>query len=770
MPSQTGSTQKLNVVFLLAGSFVALVALLAWFALDRVETRIRSDTGEALKTVLQTTRESLTLWANNNRFLLTRLGTNPELVMLVEKQLAVPRNQSDLLKSPSLQELNEMFRLVKDRFDKSDFKIIAPDFLTIASTQAKTLGVKNLIAGQRLDLLNRVFKGEAVMVPPVWSEVEEGLLDENSRGGKPTMFFMAPIKTQTGEVIAAIAHQIEPTDDFTRLAQLGRMGKSGETYAFDNFGRLMSESRFDEELRKIGLIEEGQRGILTVWLRDPGGNLLAGYTPLVSRYQQPMTVMARQATKGIDGTNVDGYRDYRGVRAFGSWLWDRDLGIGLATEIDESEALAPYTFTRTVVVVLLGVTVLLAIGSLMFAVLVDERASRALQRSHDELEIRVQERTAELRKLSRATEDSPASVVITDKNGTIEYVNPTFTQVTDYTAAEALGQNPRILKSGNLPRSVYEELWQTILAGNVWRGDLINRRKDGTDFWESASISPIKDDEGDITHFVAVKQDITDRKKMEEALVQAKQAADDASKAKSDFLANMSHEIRTPMNAVIGMSHLALKTDLNPKQRDYLNKIQSSARALLGIINDILDFSKIEAGKLDIESTDFNLDEVMESLADLITVKAQEKKGLEVLFDLAPDVPRDLNGDSLRLGQILVNLAGNAVKFTESGEIVVSSELVSRDAERILLKFSVRDTGIGLTQDQAAKLFNSFTQADTSTTRKYGGTGLGLAISKKLVTLMGGRSGWRANTVRGRHSFSLRYFGRARGKRKSCRP
>ena len=739
MRSQTGSTQKINIIILLAGSFVFLVGLLAWFALDRVEKRIRADTGDALETVLQTTRESLTLWAQNNQFLLTRLGENPQLVALVERQLTVPPRREDLVTSPALSKLRDLFGLIEDRFETSDLFIISPDLINIASMQNASLGLKNLIAGQRLDLLNRVFQGEAVMVPPVWSMVEHGLLSEDSSGTATTMFFVAPIKKTNGDVIAAIARQIGPEKDFTRLIQLGQMGESGETYAFDSYGRLLSESRFDEGLHEIGLITKGQRGILSIWLRDPGGNLMKGFAPKVSTYQQPMTLMADQATKGQSGTNVEGYRDYRGIRVYGTWLWDKQLGIGLATEIDEDEALVSYYTTRTVVIILLGVTVILALGSLLFAVLIDERANRALRRSHDELEMRVEERTAELRKLSRATEDSPASVVITDKSGMIEYVNPTFTEVTGYTTDEAIGKNPRILKSGNLPSSFYEGLWNTILAGDIWRGDLINRRKDGTDFWESASISPIKNDDGDISHFVAVKQDITDRKKMEEALIQARQAADDASKAKSDFLANMSHEIRTPMNAVIGMTHLALKTDLSTKQRDYLSKIQSSARSLLGIINDILDFSKIEAGKLDMESVDFNLDEVMENLANLITVKAQEKKGLEVLFDVAADVPRNLNGDSLRLGQILINLGSNAVKFTEAGEIVFSCELVNRNDEQVTLKFAVTDTGIGLNDEQVDKLFTSFSQADTSTTRKYGGTGLGLAISKKLVNLMGGK-------------------------------
>ncbi|MGD8294064.1 MAG: response regulator, partial [Desulfobacterales bacterium] len=210
-------------------------------------------------------------------------------------------------------------------------------------------------------------------------------------------------------------------------------------------------------------------------------------------------------------------------------------------------------------------------------------------------------------------------------------------------------------------------------------------------------------------------------------------------RAKSDFLANMSHEIRTPMNAIIGMSHLALKTKLTPKLQDYLNKIQSSANSLLGIINDILDFSKIEAGKLDMESVAFNLDDVLNNLANLVTVKAQKKNDLEVLFATAPEVPRSLVGDPLRLGQVLINLANNAVKFTESGEIVVSTEVLNRHEAGLTIKFSVRDTGIGLTKEQIGKLFQSFSQADTSTTRKFGGTGLGLTISKRLVNMMGGK-------------------------------
>jgi PAS domain S-box-containing protein len=368
-----------------------------------------------------------------------------------------------------------------------------------------------------------------------------------------------------------------------------------------------------------------------------------------------------------------------------------------------------------------------------------KQAEEEIRKLNEDLEKRVEERTAELKKLSETVEQSPVTVVITDKNGTIEYVNPTFCEITGYSAKEAIGQNPRILKSGNNPESFYKDLWDTILSGRVWRGELLNRKKNDEEFWESASISPIKNDDGEITHFVAVKEDITAKKQMEEELIQSKRAADEANKAKSDFVANMSHEIRTPMNAVIGMTHLALKTELTHKQRDYLNKIESSANSLLGIINDILDFSKIEAGKLDIESVEFNLDNVLDNLANLVTVKAQEKEDLEILFATSRKVPRSLVGDPLRLGQILINLANNAVKFTESGEILVSTELVNYNEGQVTLKFSVSDTGIGLTEDQIDNLFQAFTQADTSTTRKFGGTGLGLTISKRLVEMMGGK-------------------------------
>lgn len=337
-------------------------------------------------------------------------------------------------------------------------------------------------------------------------------------------------------------------------------------------------------------------------------------------------------------------------------------------------------------------------------------------------------------KLSKGIEQSPASIEITDVHGIIEYVNPQFCISTGYSSEEIIGKHVRVLKSGNMPEKIYKDLWETISSGGVWRKELLNKKKDGTLFWEAVTITSIKNEKGITTNYIAIKEDITERKRMQTELIQAKERAEESDRLKSAFLANMSHEIRTPLNSIIGFSQLLGDPDFDQEQKDeFIQTIVDSGNNLLVIISDIMDFSMLEAQQMKIRTENISTKKLMSDLFNDFYPKAN-KKEIEFRIDQSLSDPDILiESDLYRIRQIFNNLIGNALKFTNKGYIEIGYLVQNK-----VVMFHVKDTGIGIDSAYHQSIFERFRQVDLAKTRKYGGNGLGLAISKNLVELLGG--------------------------------
>jgi PAS domain S-box-containing protein len=350
----------------------------------------------------------------------------------------------------------------------------------------------------------------------------------------------------------------------------------------------------------------------------------------------------------------------------------------------------------------------------------------------------------ETRLLEATVVNAKDGIIITTANlegdgPIIIYVNSAFTKLSGYEPDEIIGKTPRILQGPETCKRTLSKIRKTLLQGKSFQGELKNYTKDGDPYWLDVSITPVKDKTGVITHYTAIERNISERKSFETDLEEQRLKAETANLAKGEFLANMSHELRTPMNGIIGLSDLLFDTNLDQEQRESVKAINSSAENLLILLNDILDFSKIEAGEMAFENVPFNVRAVVEEVISLIRKQAEDKK-IEFITNFSPSLPDYVLSDSTRIRQILINLIGNAIKFTEGGSISVDIS-TNLSGKFPTIFFRIEDTGIGIPKDKLDDIFLKFTQADESTTRRFGGTGLGLTISKKLVEMMGGRIG-----------------------------
>lgn len=405
-------------------------------------------------------------------------------------------------------------------------------------------------------------------------------------------------------------------------------------------------------------------------------------------------------------------------------------------------------------------------------------AWRLLERRHTQ---------EQLLKLSRAVAQSPHGIVITDLTGRIEYVNRAFEVVSGYQAAEVLGQNPRMLKSGLTPPDSYREMWACLTRAQVWQGEFCNRRKDGSHYTEWAIISPIRRADGRVSHYVGIKEDISEKKALASELdmhrhhleelvarrtaelAEARQRADSANRAKSAFLANMSHEIRTPLNAIIGLTHLLKRSPITPEQAQRLRGIETAGNHLLSVISNILDLAKIEAGHFELEVVDFHLAALLDNVRSL-TENQAHTQGLRLLVECEGVASGWVRGDATRIRQALLNYVSNALKFTEQGQVVLRCYVLQADIESLLVRFEVEDTGKGIAPGDVARLFQTFEQLDASITRKYGGSGLGLAVTKRLAALMGGEVGVDSRLGSGSLFWFSARVGRASGPEAPSRP
>ncbi len=854
VPMTSFITKNRLIIFSLTAS--AFLAFGSWVIQSKIESDSKMEIGRYLRAELNMTHQAVRSWVKVQRASSLAWADMRKAHQFAETLLAYRASKETLLDMKVQVEVGRWLAPAISSNKYEDFFIIGPDNINLSASDREDIGVISALLKQP-ELLKRVWGGSSLVTLPQQSVQSPSNMGGNVKTDRAEMFAASPIRNELGEVIAILAFRINPSLGFSTIFKRAWGGVTGEVYAFDDEGRLISESRFDQQLREAGLIGFNQKAMLNITLRSYSKGIKTDSKKAL------LTLMVQQAISGHAGMNLEGYSNYYGAKnVVGVWLWDEQLGFGFAAEMEKAELFQSIYSNRVAITsaTLFSIIFFLALMvvfirhrtqilereihqravldtiaegiitttpsgiietvnpaiELIFGYQVSELVGKHInmlvpacygklqvkqvpafdgmaaeennavvnmrqetvglyragvsfpleitvcemhideQRKYNctlrditeskQAELTLREREKQFRKI---LDCSPLPMMVTDMSGNIELFNQKFVELFGWTIEEIATLN---------------QWWEAVYPEDIYRNDIVSEweqivkkaNTDGTEIPPQEWMLTCKNGDARMVEFrmmpagsehnVIVISDITERIRAETVLIDARKQAELATKAKSEFLAVMSHEIRTPMNGVLGMAQLLQKSVLNEEQRGQVDILYQSGKSLLNIINDILDFSKVEAGKSELELSEFDLEQALSHICHLLSTKADEK-GLELILNYSHECPRYIVADAGRIRQVMLNLIGNAIKFTEKGHVVVRVRREGRADDLVDLLLEVQDTGIGIDMggemnvEGESKLFLPFSQADASTTRRFGGTGLGLAISKQLVKLMDGEIG-----------------------------
>ncbi|UCF46188.1 MAG: PAS domain S-box protein, partial [Myxococcales bacterium] len=597
-------------------AFLVVVSVLAWATLQRVERRVRDDAGQVLQAVLETSHESLLFWVRDREVLAAQMASDPELVSLISAQLTLGRSKDSLGSSSALVGLRRVFERYSQRYQSTGFFVMATNGISVAAAVGDDgLGTPNQLWEQRRHLIQQALVGKPVFVPPVRLRgPESGTAAED-----PALYFAAPVVDDQKRTIAVLALRYSPTG-LTRIVEIARISKTGETYAFDAEGRMLTTSRFEESLRATGTLAEGQSSILSLSITDPTTGEL--------------TVPVRQAKAGR-GVDVDGYRDYRGIRVLGAWMWSRDLGFGLTTEIDEGEALAPYKSTRRIVIAVLTATAFLAL--LLTVALLRVERRRFLQ---------VRDREEHL----RAILDTAADGIVTfDDEDTIEATNPALNRMFGYRSGELIGLDTSVLLASADPQVQGPT---TLKApgddeSSEMSPELLGRRKDGTTFELEVRVGESVAD--DKRQYTAILRDVTERRALEARLLQSQKL-----EAVGRLSAGVAHDFNNLLMGISGCAQIASKRIQSDGPRPYLDNIRQSAESGAAMTRQLVAMTR-KGGTGQKEQS--ALDRVVDRLEEILRRLIGEDVSLSTVLSAERGIPACARG---QIEQIVINLVVNA--------------------------------------------------------------------------------------------------------------